>query len=119
LSIRFRAFLERGGKITAGLFERGLCRIIWHLVDLQPDDENVALLAPGVYKRLTLLAQFPLTYRSTCSGVREAATELAIAATSPQTGSGLELLPSEPSKDLQYLAARRPFARSAAALLWF
>jgi hypothetical protein len=47
--------VTRGGKKSAGWFE---CDdwIIWRLVDLQPGDENVVLLVPGVYKRLTLLA---------------------------------------------------------------
>src|SRR5580692_11255754 len=84
------------------------------LVGPQPDDENVTLLAPGFHKKLSLLAQIPLTCRSICSGVREAVTELAIAATSPQTDSGSELLPSDPLKGLRDLAARRPLAKSVA-----
>jgi len=79
----------------------GVDGIMWRLVDLQPDDENVALLVPDVYKRLTLLAQIPLTCQSTYSAVRAAATEPARAATSPPTGSGSELLPSDPSNNLR------------------
>src|SRR5580658_4165791 len=94
------------------------CWIIWCFVDLQENEENVGLFVPGIYKRLILLAQNPLTRRSICSGVREAPTELAIAWISPRTGSGSELPPSAPLKGLRDLAARRPLAKSAAALLW-
>jgi hypothetical protein len=41
--------------ITVGWFE-GDSWIIWRLVDLQPNDENVTLLVPGAYKGLALLA---------------------------------------------------------------
>jgi len=75
-------FSWHGSNITGACPSAVLCCIIWRLVDLQPSDENVALLVPGVYTKLSLLAQIPLTCRSIGSGVREAASELAIAATS-------------------------------------
>ena len=42
---------------SGGFFERVFRWIMWRLVDRQRNDENVAVLVPGVYKRLTLLAQ--------------------------------------------------------------
>ena len=35
--------------------------IIWRLSDLQPGNEHVALLVPGVYTELSLLVQIPLS----------------------------------------------------------
>jgi hypothetical protein len=69
-----------GSNITGACSSAVLRWIIWRLVD-QPRDENMALLVPDVYKELSLLAQIPRTCRSIGSGVREAASAHAIAAT--------------------------------------
>ena len=80
--------------------------------------QTVRESGPSAYlKRLIVLAQMPVAYRSTCSVVREAAAELAIAGPSPRRDSSSELLLSDPLKALQYLAARRPFARLGSGLL--
>src|SRR4029077_2583028 len=68
-------------------------------------------------KELTSHAQRSFACRSTCSGAREAATALAIAAPSLRCDSNSALPLSDPLKGLQYLVARRPLARPGAARL--